>query len=142
MSLVEVAERYDRWSLMVPGAEIARACFDWAVTLTLSSGPGGGTCDIRIGNACVLIAADAAEVRLYPEGNPAGLAPLLRLVRLGVSRIDAFKDGHLEIGINDGTVLSVPASDDFEPWEISGSKGPLFVSVPGGSVATWCLDEL
>jgi hypothetical protein len=80
---------------------------------------------------------DGSETLLTPDGDPMRLAPLLALVHRSVVRADAFRDGHLELELADGYLLSVPAAEDYEPWEISGSDGSRLISTPGGEVATW-----
>jgi Family of unknown function (DUF6188) len=133
---MEVAEYELRWAVEVSGAVIVRACFDWSVTLIIGEPPQAGL-EVRIEQPFVLAEPDGRERLLVPEGDPGGLAPVLRIVRQDVVRVDAFKDGHLEIGVADGTVLSVPSAEDFESWEISGLHGLRIVSVAGGRLSVW-----
>lgn len=126
----------NRWSVAIEGAQVLRAVFDWAITLAIGSPEEAGL-DVRIEQPCILLDPDGKEVLLVPDGDPAQLAPTLRVLRRSAVRVDAFKDGHLELEFAGGYVLSVPAAEDYEPWEISGPNGVRLVSVPGGSVSVW-----
>jgi Family of unknown function (DUF6188) len=133
---MKVTVREDRWSLAVDNARVHRIAFDWAVVLSIGPPP-GPTFDIRIEQPCILLMPDGSETLLIPDGDPVRLAPLLALVRRSAIRVDAFRDGHLELQLADGYLLSVPAAEDYEPWEISGSDGSRLISTPGGGVTTW-----
>jgi hypothetical protein len=136
---MELKEYEDRWSVACTQASVTRVAIDWAVTLTILVGYSGF--EVRIEAEFSLTTPDGQNVTLDPEGNPFGLAPVLGLVRHDVTRIDAFKDGRLEIGLTNGGLLSVPAHDDFEPWEIIGQNGMRIVSTPGGELAIWKGDQ-
>jgi hypothetical protein len=135
MTVMDLIERNDCWSVDVPDGEVSCLRIDWAVTLTIAGDD--EVVDVRVAGACVLSASDGTEAALEPEDEPAQLAPVLRLVRLGMRRTDAFKDGRLEIEFADGSVLRVPASEDLETWEISGPRGIRLVSLPGNELAVW-----
>jgi RHS repeat-associated protein len=123
-------------SVAIEEAHVLRAVFDWAVTLTIGS-PKGAEFYVRIEQPFILLGPDGKEALLVPDGDPARLAPVLGVLRRSVIRIDAFKDGHLELEFAGAYSLSVPACEDYEPWEISGPRGARLVSVPGGSVSVW-----
>jgi Family of unknown function (DUF6188) len=136
---MRVLDHGNRWSVAIEEAQVLCAIFDWAVTLTVGS-PQVEAFDLRIEQPCILVGPDGKEVLLVPDGDPVRLAPVLGLLRRSVMRIDAFKDGHLEIEFEGGYLLSVPAAEDYEPWEISGPDGTRLVSVPGGNVSVWGTD--
>lgn len=136
---MELKEYEDRWSVSCTEASVARVAIDWAVTLTILVGYSGF--EVRIEEDFSLVAPEGQHFALVPEGNPFSLAPVLGLVRHDVARIDAFKDGRLEIGLTDSSLVSVPAGDDFEPWGIVGQNGMRIVSTPGGELAIWEGDQ-
>jgi hypothetical protein len=132
MELVETAEH---WDVPVSDSEVTRVSFDWAVSLLIGSGE--ATFEVRIEGEILLEDADEAGLTIDPEGDPQQLAPVLSLLRQPVDHVCALKNGELRIGLSSGTTLRVAASDEFEPWEISGPRGMRIVSVPGGNVAVW-----
>jgi hypothetical protein len=119
----------------MPDTRIVRVCIDWAVSLNI--GVDGTGVEVRIEQPCRLSRPAEGVIPLVPDGDPGELAPVLRLVRQTVSRLDAFKDGHLEVELTGGDLLTVAATDDFEAWQVSGASGARVVSVPGGTVAVW-----
>jgi hypothetical protein len=136
MNDMKMIDRGDRWSIVVDKANVIRAWFDWAVTLAIGPLPDGGF-EVRIEQPFVLLDAHGGESLLVPDGDPVNLASVLRFLRRPVARAEAFKDGHLELELADGTLLSVPSAEDLEPWGITGSGGARIVSVPGGSISVW-----
>jgi len=137
---VEMIEHEDRWSLASGDAKVTRVSLDWGVTLTVGSTE--PQLDVRIEQSFELADSRGATIRLVPEGDPSGMAPVLRVNRCLVERMDAFKDGRLEIAVSDGTILKVESSETCEPWEISGGGGFRIVSMPGGGLTVWSASEL
>ena len=127
MTNAGLAEQYDRWVLPVVGQTVSQCCIDYAVTLRCQNGV-----DVRIEQPFVCVTLDGREWLLAPDGDPVDLAPVLRVARRIVRSIEALKDGHLEIRIVDGTFISVPSTEDLEPWGIVGPNDMQLVSVPGG----------
>jgi hypothetical protein len=138
---MQMREHDDRWSLLVLGGDVTQLRIDFALTLIVAASPDDGF-EARIGGTCTLTMADGVAVELVPEGDPTELAPALRLVRLGVERAEAFKDGHMEIAFEDGSTLAVPADPDYEAWTITGTNGARIVSTPGGELAVWQAGEV
>jgi hypothetical protein len=132
---MEMVDRGDRWSLAGDDAEVTRVCFDWAVTLTV--GPVEPQLSVRIESPFVLAGLEGAPRQVDPEGEPSDLAPVLWLVRRRLTRLDALKDGRLDIGFSGGVELTVPVSEEFEAWELTDSAGGRIVSLPGGGTTTW-----
>ena len=133
--MLELVELDDRWSLSSHDAEVTKICFDWGVTLTIGSVE--PQTDIRIEQPIVLTDPDGASVQLVPEGDPMELAPLLKIARRRLTRLEAYKDGRLEMEVAHGAALTVAPSEDFEPWEIAGPRGLRIVSIPGGGLTVW-----
>jgi hypothetical protein len=48
-----------------------------------------------------------------------------------------FKTGTLRIVFDSGTFLTVPHDEAFEAWQMTGPSGRLWVSLPGGGLATY-----
>ena len=127
-----LVEASDRWLLPLAGKAVRQCCIDHAVNLRCE-----GEVEIRIEAPLVFKGAEGVEQLLLPEGDPARLAPVLRVARLVVVEASAFKDGHLELKFEGGTTITVAAAEDLEPWEIVGPGGLRIVSVPGGQLAVW-----
>lgn len=125
----------DRWSLSAAGQQVTSVSVDWAVTLTI--GAAGSPIVVRIEQPFALAFPGAAPAHLNPEGDPVELAPVLRLVRAGVSRLDAFNTGRLELELVDGTSLSVSPVEQYEAWSMAGPDGFKLVCLPGGELAVW-----
>jgi hypothetical protein len=137
MTKMLMTEHDDRYTLAVPGGQVTQLRFDWAITLIISAPPQDQGFIARISGHLALTTPEGATTELEPEGDPAALAPLLRLARLGVTRTDCFKDGRLHLEFTDGTLLTVPSDPDYEPWEIAEPTGAKIVSTPGGELAVW-----
>jgi hypothetical protein len=132
MTPLDVVDRGDCWELPVGGVRVAECCVDFAVSIRLSN-----EVSVRIEQPFVYTTAEGVDHLIVPEGDPVRLAPVLTVARLAVGQGAAFKDGHLELRFDDGSLLSVPATEDLEPWEIVGPDGLRVVSVPGGELAVW-----
>lgn len=70
------------------------------------------------------------EHLIIPEGDPVRVALVLAIVRLSVHEGFAYEDGHLEVAFSDSSAISVPGTQDYEPWEVTGPAGLKVVSVP------------
>lgn len=123
------------WSLLAEPLVLDSLRFDFAVTLVV--GLGVDRLEIRIEDVLVLTDPVGRRHELDPEGDTTLLAPLLALLRLDVKRLDAFKDGRLEVEFVAGHVVTVAASVQYEAWGIVGEGGLRFVSTPGGELAVW-----
>jgi hypothetical protein len=128
----ELREMADRWILPIAQESVDTCSIDYAVTLRFSEGIA-----VRIEQPFSYRSADGAQRYLVPEGDPMALAPILGVCRREVREGLAFKDGRLELHFVDGSVLAVPAGDDFEAWSLVGKAGLKFVSLPGGELAVW-----
>jgi Family of unknown function (DUF6188) len=74
---------------------------------------------------------------VVPEGDADRLAPALALARSTIADGAAFDDDHLELSLAEGGRVSLPATEDYEPWEVVGPEGLRIVSVPGGELSVW-----
>jgi hypothetical protein len=122
-------------SLPVGRAAVVQIRVDYALTLLLKRGD--DAYEIRVEQAFEFTAADGTVVRADPEADPAGLGPVLACARTDVAAGNAFEDGRLELVFADGSVIRVPASEEFEAWEVAGPDGMRVVSGPGSKLTTW-----
>jgi hypothetical protein len=132
MNRLNLDESKDRWTLPVEGVSVVACCIDYAMTLRL-----GNDVSIRIEQPFIYRTPEGVEYLVIPEDDPARMAPALVLCRLAVRRGYAFKDGRLELTFVNGSTVSVPATEDHEPWELVGPGGLRIVSIPGGDLAVW-----
>jgi hypothetical protein len=130
---IELQESDEGWILPVVDQQVTRCLLDYAeVGLLLANG-----ININIGQVFAYVYSDGTEVGLDPEGEGVLLAPILRLRRMIVKSGMAFKDGRLQVHFEDGSHIEVPASQQFEAWNITGPGGLLIVSIPGGDLTIW-----
>lgn len=133
--MIGMAELDDRWAIFAEDVLVTGVCIDWSVRLVIGSA--GAPLEIRIESPFLFVNSDGIRSELVPADDPQAIAPVLAAVRRPLERLDAFKDGRLEILIGDGISLSVPISNEFEPWEIGGPNGFRIVSLPGGGISVW-----
>jgi hypothetical protein len=132
---VTVSEHAEHWSLLTEPLVLESLRFDFAVTFVV--GINADRLELRVEETLVLTDPAGNRHEADPEGDPALLAPLLRLLRLDVKRLDAFKDGRLELEFVTGDLVTVTSSEQYEAWGVVGEGGRRFVSVPGGELAVW-----
>ena len=65
------------------------------------------------------------------------VAEALPLFGAGVLSAVAFKSGSLRLVFDTGIQLNCPADLSFEGWQITGPRGWIFISLPGGDLAIW-----
>ena len=97
---------------------------------------GSSRWELRIEQPFAMRAADGTEQVVVPAEG-AHLDVVLQLLRSTVEYATAFKDGHLEVRVRDGTVLQVPPDEGFEAWTVSGPAHVRLVCLPGGELAVW-----
>jgi hypothetical protein len=78
------------------------------------------------------------EWTLDPRAGPH--PTYLELVTNKVAQAVASDDGGLVVDFTDGDRLVVPPHE-YEPWQLSGDDGSLFVSAAGGGLAVWDADD-
>lgn len=75
---------------------------------------------------------------LPPDEDPAeAFAPIRRFVGLDVVESVADDSGALRMAFEDGSLIHVPADDEYEARNVSGARGALVVSMPGGELPIW-----
>jgi hypothetical protein len=135
----DLVDTPDAWVLQVPGLTITQCRIDYAFTLVLEA-ERGASFEIRIEQPFSVWRQDA-EHELDAEADPTDIAPALSLLHQGVTLAVAFKDGRLELTFDNGDLLRVPASEDYEPWNVVGPEGLRIVSLPGGDLGIWGTDK-
>jgi len=122
----ELVREGDRWTLPVSGGYVLQVCFDHAVTLRLDN-----KVMVRIEQPFVVTGTDGERL-VNPEKDPGSLAAAVVLVPATMDSGVAYTDGRLELTLEGGTRISVPANDDYEPWEVMAPDGSRAISLPGG----------
>jgi hypothetical protein len=125
------------WVAILEDAVVEQVIIDWAVTFVIGLDDKATT--IRIESPFV-VAHDEAETLVLPE-EPQSAVPVLSLVRRQVRSMEAFDGGALEVVLDDGWLVAVPATEDYEPWGLTRGDGLRIVSVPGGELAVWLPSE-
>jgi hypothetical protein len=122
----------NRWRLPIAGEPVTWCCVDYAFSFGTQN-----KISIRIEQPFVYTSVDGVEHLIVPEADPVQVAPVLAIARLSINDGFAYADGRLELTFNDGSVIGVPATQDYEPWELTGPGGLKMVSVPGGELSVW-----
>jgi len=96
-----------------------------------------GSWELRIEQPFWVTEPDGTEHLVVPEEAAHLDIVLAAVLRATVEGASAFKDGHLELRLDGGTVLRVPPDEGFEAWTVTGPGGIRLVSLPGGELAIW-----
>jgi uncharacterized protein DUF6188 len=94
-----------------------RAALHYAITLRLQN-----DVVVRVEQPFVISNESGEERLVVPEGDADRLAPALALARSTIADGAAFDDDHLELSHAEGGRVSVPATEDYEPWESSAQR--------------------
>lgn len=133
MSILERRQDGTGWTFPLQGAAVEAVNVDFAVTLLVHGGYA-----FRVEQPFLYIKPeDRGEQWIVPDGDPVCVAPVLALARGTVASADAYDDGHLELFFTDGSIITVPTAEDYEPWQATGPDGLKVVSVPGGELSVW-----
>jgi hypothetical protein len=135
MTRVSFVERGDHWIIPLGGETVTQCRYDYALTLVV--GEIDPSFYIRIEQPFALHTAEEAVEQFDPEGDPQEMGGTLRLLRSTVTRSVAYKNGRLEIEFDNGSVLQVSPSADYEPWQLSGPDGLRMVPAAGGDLVVW-----
>lgn len=129
----EPVEHSDRWILSFRGLCVTKISVGDRLTLTLDS-----DWEVVLEAPAYLSAGSLSaneRVELFPQTQD--VAAALRLFGTEVLSAVAFKSGALRMVFSSGTHLNCPVSPSFEAWQITGPRGQMFVSMPGGDLAVW-----
>ncbi len=133
MTNLQLIETSDCLKLVLHNWHVNRCIVDYSFTLKLMTNHEEGI-GVSI-HAVFSIDKDNERLNFNPE-HPEGLGPALSLFRSQVKEILAGKDGSLKIVSSEAT-LTVPNSNQYEPWGLYGPDGLRIVSIPGGDLAMW-----
>ena len=131
-AILEHQPTMSRWLLPLADERVIWCCVDYAVSFGTQNG-----ISIRIEQPFVYTNASGIEYLIIPEEDPVRVAPVLAVARLFVREGYAYSDGHLAVTFSDGSTIGVPATQDYEPWELTGPDGLKVISVPGGELSVW-----
>ena len=136
MSLADLIEETDRFVLRMSDTKVTRCSIDYALTLVLGAGDTAVYVTIEQ-PFWFLPEGGGSETGFVPETAPEALGPVLSVLHRSVEEIIAHRNGLLEVRVRGGGALRVPASDEFEAWNVVGPDGMRFVAMPGGDLAVW-----
>lgn len=125
----------DQWILPLSGEKVIQCRYDYAFTMVI--GELEPSFIVRIEQPFSLHSPEGDVDSVDPAVDMREMGGTLRLVHGTVARSVAHKDGRLEIDFEDGSLVRVSPSDDYEPWHLSGPDGVMMVSIPGGDLVVW-----
>jgi hypothetical protein len=118
--------------LRFDGGTVTRVSFDEALTILTSA-----AYQFQIESPLSLVKAGEPP-RVFEPANPdATVIDLVGLLRKRLRSTDVLDDGTLKMQFSNDCELVVPASPDFEAWQIIGPHDQLMVCTPGGELAVW-----
>lgn len=82
-------------------------------------------------------APETPAVTLNEDGAVSASDVLPLLVGQQVLSSVAFKTGALRLVFESGAMLTVPYGEQYEAWQLTGPSGRMWVSLPGGGLATF-----
>ncbi len=74
------------------------------------------------------------------DGTVSASDVLISLIDQQVLSSVGFKTGALRLVFESGALLRVPYSEQYEAWQLTGPSGRMWVSLPGGGLATFSGD--
>jgi hypothetical protein len=73
----------------------------------------------------------------HADGTVSTADALLSLIGLRVLSAVGFKTGALRLVFESGRMLTIPFGDQYEAWQLTGPSGRMWVSLPGGGLASF-----
>jgi len=123
------------------GCQVSQVTFDYQITLLLRHEDVGSSASriearLVIETPFALRSRDGSVHELDPGTSRSGLAPVIDLFLATVANVSVEGRGTLTLEFHDGAKLTVPPSETYESWSLSG------VGVPGilvgrGGEAEW-----
>lgn len=133
-----VVESLDRFVIEEQGMSVTQCRFDFALSLVFAGDAIEG--HVVISSSFRMNSRGASPITLVPAGDPSAMAPALTLAHRPIHRMTALKTGELRIELEDVEV-DVPASGEYEAWNLWLSDQFRLVSLPGGELAVWKADD-
>lgn len=81
------------------------------------------------------------SVELQPGQNAAGSADMTESVAEGATSMTAYESGSLGIQFTNKASMSILPSEDFEAWNLTGPDRLKIVSLPGGGLGKWGIED-
>lgn len=130
-------ELEDRWWFGLGGTTVESVdAYEFQVVVGFGGGSG-----LTIESAANLRAApDHPEVQVVTLGQDGIMATTDALRSLVGQRLTSgvgFKSGALRLVFASGAKLTMPPGEHYEAWQLTGPSGRLWVSLPGGGLATF-----
>jgi hypothetical protein len=117
--------------LGLDGQTVIRACFDYGISLQTDN-----SYEIRIESDYVVQSSgDRSGCGSQDPGHI--LAAALNEI-ISTATVDS---GTLNLTFSNGTVLRVEPHEMYEAWTVTGPRGMKVVSMPGGELAVWSMDN-
>ncbi|MFD6890164.1 DUF6188 family protein [Streptomyces sp. NPDC059957] len=123
----------DRWNLNLRGGRVTKITVDFWLVLILDL-DGQVVLESPVSLSHGTVHADR-PILLTPESQD--VAAALALFGGSVLSAVAFKSGTLRLVFDTGHHLTCPPDPSFEAWQVTGPRGWLFTSLPGGDLAVW-----
>lgn len=125
----------DRWVLPTGEGVVTQLQIDFAFGITIEQ-----WLHIRISEPFI-VETDAGAIACDPEEEPGSIGRIVDLHQAIVTDASVFKDGSLTVAFADGRRLRVPADEQYEAFDVTGSRSgeePFrLISLPGGGLAEW-----
>jgi hypothetical protein len=88
-----------------------------------------------------IVEDQAGVAARYDPERPGAVGPIADLHQAIATEAAVYKDGRLVVRFADGRMLSVPASEHYEAFAVTGSRADQdpfrLISLPGGGLAEW-----
>lgn len=129
-------ELEDRWWFGLRGATVQSVdTFEFQVVLGFGHGSAltiESIANFRAAPDC----PEAQVVTLGHDGTISTSDALRTLIGQQVMSGVGFKSGALRLVFDSGELLTIPPGERFEAWQLTGPSGRMWVSLPGGGLAT------
>jgi hypothetical protein len=130
-------ELEDRWWLGLRGRAVESVdAYEFSVVVSF----GGGSALTIESSANVRANAQAAETPAVTHNEDGTVSTSEALVSLVGQRVVSgvgFKTGALRLVFESAAWLTIPFGEHYEAWQLTGLSGRVWVSVPGGGLATF-----
>ena len=130
-------ELEDRWWLGLRGRAVESVD---AYEFSVVSGFGGGSALTIESSASIRANARAAEIPAFTHNETGTVSTSEALVCLIGQRVVSgvgFKTGALRLVFESAAWLTIPFGEHYEAWQLTGLSGRVWVSLPGGGLATF-----
>lgn len=135
MSSSNIIELTDRWILQTQNLIVTQLAIDYAIRIELWVSD-EHFFSILIEADFQFINQNNEEITVKPR-TLEGICSVLMILHVRVNYAIIKKSGSLELIFTNGCQILVKPDYEFEPWNITGPGGLLFVCKPSGEVSIW-----